>query len=1236
MLKPPAEVYDDITFLETQPPELPTESQWYSQTSYDDAGRPSRQRFFGLQDPDAPSSPGFLQAAWMQYDSAGRPTASHVAVHSGYVPTSVADLETPPTNPLTVARAEIFYNAAGKRSKTVDPKGRPTDYEYDSFGRPWKTRLPPTDGDRDTSETLYDIFGRPRSTTVTLYDPNHSAHVRVREVAYDTWGRVWHTVGDPGGNDLITESEFDGLGRTIRQIRRWAVTPATLPLAAIASEDQVVEAEFDAAGRLTEQRIRESATPEIWAVTSVTYDNDGLASSMTDAEGNRTDYEYDGLGQLERMLYPVQGGARQTIEYAAYNLRGQPTEVQYRKAITDTGPRVTRTMEYDNYGRLTSRTAEVENGDGTEFSGTTTQFFGYDDLGRVVHATDHSPDFGNEQDIQTHFWYDSASRLGKENQRHPINDQFFNHSVVSTFDVAGFRTNLVFPDPNYGIQYVSDDRGRLKTIRAPTDPEDMEEPTLADLVGYQYVGGQPWRREYRNGTELKFDDGAGHALYDGLGRPTGMRTTATTPGTWTGGALPDFRYGYDRVGNLIYEQRRHESIQSSPPKYRTRAYGTDRMGRLREWAEGPLAADPLAPDTTDPVAALSVESDGESWLLDLVGNWDAKTTGIAPSQTTDDYQINALNQYTKVGADPNDPVFAHDWLGQLREDESKNKKYTWDLFGRLTEVTAEIPGTCNAGGHCDYDPEIECPNGPSDCVHDSMQSRYRYDAFNRRVETYIPSPGTATDSTTRYVYDGWRVIEEHAVNGSAETVRARYGHGIGLDEVLWMDRDVPMDGAQYDPIGGSPDGTVESRFFIHHDLLGSAVAVTDDVAPNVAKVVERFTYSAYGEVQAWGDPIWDGATYGAASTRSKVGLPFLYTGQRYEPVTELHYYKNRQYDPTTGRFLRRDLIGYADGPSLYQYAGSNPSRFSDPLGLRSVPALNTRLRIATEAGLIQFKSFWVPPPPAPPKAKKGKKPKLKQPPGNWPPRPEYIEDKVEVCLGLGVQWKTCQEKREYEARWANKQGWPHIEPQPPKQTAWGLALDCEADECVDVIGNDPGADGDGFHRENIEARNAFLRRGATVAREAGLFFCGFFDPCDWAQIGIDVYRNGLHWTHAVALLPGVPARAGKWARQGIDATIDPATGRQVGRFIGRENGSPMIEPVGGSTVPAGSGGIDTHTLYPNGSNYQRLNPQGHPGNPTPHAHGHLEGTGPGMAGQGPSIDPQGNVVPWASPAAHWP
>lgn len=64
--------------------------------------------------------------------------------------------------------------------------------------------------------------------------------------------------------------------------------------------------------------------------------------------------------------------------------------------------------------------------------------------------------------------------------------------------------------------------------------------------------------------------------------------------------------------------------------------------------------------------------------------------------------------------------------------------------------------------------------------------------------------------------------------------------------------------------------------------------------------------------------------------------------------------------------------------------------------------------------------------------------------------------------------------------------------------------------------------------------------------------------------------------------------------------------------------------------------MDTHTTYPNGSNYQRLNPNGHPLKSTAsHGHGHQMGTGPGMKGQGHSIDVHGKVVPWNSNTAHW-
>ena len=124
-------------------------------------------------------------------------------------------------------------------------------------------------------------------------------------------------------------------------------------------------------------------------------------------------------------------------------------------------------------------------------------------------------------------------------------------------------------------------------------------------------------------------------------------------------------------------------------------------------------------------------------------------------------------------------------------------------------------------------------------------------------------------------------------------------------------------------------------------------------------------------------------------------------------------------------------------------------------------------------------------------------------------------------------------------------------------------------------------------------------------------------------------------TEAGATSPTLPQGRTPAGRQ-PGPTVDAATGHEVRRFVVDGRGNAMIEPAGGETVPAGPSGADTHTLYPNKSNYQRLNPNGHRGNPTPHGHGHLPGTGPGRRGQGPSLDPRGRVVKPSDPDAHWP
>jgi RHS repeat-associated protein len=143
--------------------------------------------------------------------------------------------------------------------------------------------------------------------------------------------------------------------------------------------------------------------------------------------------------------------------------------------------------------------------------------------------------------------------------------------------------------------------------------------------------------------------------------------------------------------------------------------------------------------------------------------------------------------------------------------------------------------------------------------------------------------------TTQFLYDGVNPVQE--ISGGSASANLLTG---GVDEYF-----------QRTDSAGTPNFLT--------DALGSTLALAD----SSGAVQSSYTFEPFGNT----------TVTGATTTNS-----FAYTGRELD-ATGLYFYRARYYNPSFQRFISEDPLGANGGPNLYQYAGSSPSNFTDPLGL---------------------------------------------------------------------------------------------------------------------------------------------------------------------------------------------------------------------------------------------------------------------------------------------------------------
>jgi RHS repeat-associated protein len=397
------------------------------------------------------------------------------------------------------------------------------------------------------------------------------------------------------------------------------------------------------------------------AVTQYKYTPNGQLEKIFDDAGNFTHYVYDSKDRLKDIYYPEEVGSM----HFTYTKNDQI------KTSTDLNGTLL-TNKYDAAGRLETRTILP----GQDVVGTTSETFGYDELGRLHTA-------GNEDTLVT-FDYNTAGRLYQETQE--LKDSEGNitatYVVGYEYDDNGNLTNLTYPsniDPSNPasspkkVVYTPDELDRIdiitsggKTI-ADYDYEGKIKISDKKLFNGTLLmksifddGRRPESLTYKSGGNVLFDRGMTWNLMD-------MKLSETGPGI-------DKVYTYDTAWRLKTEINKSD-------KY------------IKDYSE-------LTIDEDENLEQIRSLKNGKS-LVSLECKHENKRhqlTGVDYSNLVDNkvVKFHVVPFYDKNG---NMKSFVHqykyDYKNQLVEvvtGTGLNVEYKYDALGRRTEKIVSAPG----------------------------------------------------------------------------------------------------------------------------------------------------------------------------------------------------------------------------------------------------------------------------------------------------------------------------------------------------------------------------------------------------------------------------------------------------------------------------------------------------------------------------------------------------------------
>lgn len=802
------------------------------------------------------------------------------------------------------------YNANGDLISSTDPKGNVFNYNYDAFGNPVNVTGPNgyqatlgydargnlisfTDARNNTSSMDYDILDRMKKVT----DPiNNSV-----QFSYDAEGNITLVKNQNNENSLL---KYDASNRMVQFTD------------AVGSK---FYAAYDAMDNVT------GITNALGNGINFSYDKRNRLSGYKDPLGNTVSMNYDAKGNIINAILP--GGQQYMFSYDALDrlklvsdINGEIARISYDKnnnisSYTNGTGAITQ-FEYDSLDRIKKMTDPLGNtillnfdknsniASVTDRNGQSTSY-SYDSLNRIKTMTDNNG---------------SVTTVGYDAENNIISLKDANNNITTyTYDNLNRVKRTIYPDSRY-MEYTYDNKGNI-TMKRQTDGSNIiyVYDTLNRIIAKQLPDGNYFTYTYdvigrvktatNNAGTITFGYDAlnrlGSESFDGRTvnysyNIAGRTQTTTYPDNTVIVKSFDTRnrlIGISKNGSTVVTYQYNNADQLISKTFANGIASTlqyDNANRLINinTNNGLIQNTSFTYDNNrnkTSVNRLNAPDKSEQFSYDngnRLTNYKRGVIGGAIT-TTNIYTYDPLGNRTTANLNGTNTIYTSNNLNQLinSNNGAQNINYTYDNNGNLT-YDGKYYKTYDAEGRLQKD---------SASVLNVLT--YKYDAFGRRVQK------TLNGIINNYTFSGLKQIEE------------RNGSGAIKNKTVFENFLIPVVNEK----SGIP-------YYYHQNEMMSVEAITD----TAGNLKEKYEYDVYGK-----QTIFDGSN--SILTGSNTGNRFGFSGQLYDSGTAINKFLFREYNPETGLFAQRDLIGYGDGMGMYQYVHNNPSNGIDIFGLDGCP-----------------------------------------------------------------------------------------------------------------------------------------------------------------------------------------------------------------------------------------------------------------------------------------------------------